>query len=166
MNGKPCHKHKCFSVEGEDGKQCLVCEDCLHRADSAGRVQDYVKECGSCGRKLSEVVAGGKMGCPSCYESFSDTIAYVIASVQRGDSSMEHIGRVPRGFLMERAKSIGADEFFNNLTEEIERAVAAENYREAARLKGKLTELEVIRNKKRANSEELALFIFRFWTEE
>lgn len=166
INGKPCNKHKCFSVTGKDGKQCLVCEDCLHRADSSGGVQDYVKECGKCGRMLSDVVTGGKMGCPSCYDSFSDTIAYVIASVQHGESSMEHVGSVPRGFLMEKARSMGADEFSNRISEEMVRAAASEDYKEAARLREKLMELEVIKNKKRANPEEIALFIFRFWTDD
>lgn len=159
ITGKPCQKHKSFSVE-ENGKQFLVCEDCLH-AGKTSCLQDCVQKCKNCGKTLAEVIAGGKMGCAACYDNFSDSIAYVIASVQRGESSIQHVGGVPSGFLMETAKGMTPERFLAELSEEMGRAVAEEDYRRAMEVK-----LESERFKdlmKRANSEEIALFIFKRW---
>jgi protein-arginine kinase activator protein McsA len=162
INGKPCGKHKCLEV-AKGGSKHLVCGDCLH--DGSVSVQEYVEECKDCGIRLHEVITDGRLGCPKCYENFSDTIGYVIASAQHGDSSICHRGRVSSRFVMERAKSTPVQDFVAELELEIEAACGREDYLVAAELKSKLGRfLEISKEGGRDSQGELALFIFNYWT--
>ena len=162
INGKPCGKHKCLEAN-KGGVKHLVCGDCL-QCDSVS-IEDYVDECKDCGIRLHEVITSGKLGCSMCYENFSDTIGYVIASVKHGDSSICHVGRVSSGFVMERARATNAEDFVAELELEIEAACGREDYRMATELKSKMaTFVGLSKEGGRASREELALFIFRHWT--
>lgn len=157
VTGKNCLKYKGFNMEGK-----LVCEDCLHKKPEA--IKSVVEIlCSSCGTSLADVAKGGKLGCPSCYDSFSETMPYIIGSLQGGDSGMKHFGRIPKGFLMNMAKSTSLEEIREEITMRMKSASIEEKYSEASRMKAKLDELEAM-DRSGALPAGLPTFIFEFWT--
>lgn len=162
INGKPCVKHKYIEVTKGQSKQ-IVCGDCVN--DDSVSLQDYVEECKDCRIRLHEVITDGRLGCPKCYENFSDTIGYVIASVQYGESSICHKGKVSSRFVMELAKSTPVQDFIAELELDIEAACGREDYLLAAELKSKLESfVKISKGRGRDSQGELALFIFKHWT--
>jgi protein arginine kinase activator len=142
-----------------DGK--LVCEDCFHSEPNTIKTV-IEKSCASCGTLLADVVKGGRLGCSSCYESFAETMPYIIASLQASDSGVRHYGRVPKTFLMEMAKSTSYEHIREEIIMRMNSASLGEKYLEASKMKNKLDELEKIKVSG-ALSDRLPTFIFEFW---
>jgi len=70
----------------------------------------------------------GRLGCADCYEAFSGELLPLIKAMHRAD---QHAGKVPE---RERARVRQTAEV-EELRQALERAVAAEKYEEAARLR-------------------------------
>lgn len=156
MTGKNCLKHKGFDMDGK-----LVCEDCLHKKPEAIKSVAEIL-CSSCGTSLADVAKGGRLGCSSCYDSFSETMPYIIGSLQGGDSGMKHFGKIPKTFLMEMAKSTSFENIREEITMRMKSASLDENYAEASRMKASLDELEEMK-RSGALPDRLPTFIFEFW---
>ena len=98
-----------------------------------------VPACPECGMTLSEFRAKGRFGCPRDYEVFAahlDPLLERIHDVQPA----RHEGRLPqssgREEVVERRQSLA------ELRKQLDAAVAAENYEEAARLRDQINEME------------------------
>lgn len=160
LTGKKCLKHKCFEAEGK-----LLCEDCFHtKAKEIHSANDIT--CASCGTSLTDIIKGGKLGCAACYDSFSGELPYIVGSVQMGDSSMRHVGNTPSSFLMDRAKKTSREDIRQEIVMRMNSAVASQDYKQAAKMKTKVEELDRL-NKESGQadlSERLARFVFDFWT--
>lgn len=76
--------------------------------------------CHVCGITLAEFKAEGRLGCPHDYEALRDTLEPLIERIHR---STEHVGKAPREVRVRAWKK------------QMQEAVAAENYEEAARLR-------------------------------
>src|SRR5262249_34882840 len=76
--------------------------------------------CPICGMTLTEFKAEGRLGCQHDYESLRDTLEPLIERIHR---STEHVGKAPREVRVRAWKK------------QMQEAVAAENYEEAARLR-------------------------------
>ena len=103
--------------------------------------------CKNCGLTYSQFKDGGILGCPDCYDSFSDSLKPMIKRFQ-GD--IEHIGKIPNNLedgFMEKKRS-------NKLKEELQRAIIEEEYEKAATLRDKIKELQNYKNEG-ANHEKL-----------
>ena len=91
--------------------------------------------CKSCGTTYSEFRNNGILGCSDCYENFNSTLMPVVKRVQ---GNLEHIGKLPqksgRG-IMEKKRLL-------QLREELQRAIASEEYEKAAELRDKIRELQ------------------------
>ncbi|NLG35647.1 MAG: hypothetical protein GX548_09870 [Lentisphaerae bacterium] len=90
--------------------------------------------CPACGTTRTDVLKRGRMGCDHCYESFAGEIIPVVLSLQHSD---QHLGKVPR-HASERMKSSVE---LARLRRELDRAVASENYEEAAQLRDRIKAL-------------------------
>ena len=90
--------------------------------------------CPACGSTRTEILKRGRMGCDRCYEAFASEMLPVVVSLQHAD---QHLGKVPRR-ASERMKS-SVD--LARLRRELDRAVASENYEEAARLRDRIQAL-------------------------
>lgn len=52
----------------------------------------YDKVCPVCGRRLSEFIETGMLGCANCYDEFSGAVNKYVLRVQEGDT---HVGKTP-----------------------------------------------------------------------
>ena len=91
--------------------------------------------CSSCGLPFAEFRQSGVLGCPACYEAFMPQIGGAIERAQAG--AVHHVGRVPRRLegLADRAAQR------SRILQELEAAVAAEQYERAAGLRDRLKHL-------------------------
>ncbi len=93
------------------------------------------KKCPNCGCTYSDIAKDGKVGCPTCYETFRDELSRMIASVH---GTTSHTGNVP---ARHRAKQARAEEL-KRLRRELNEAVQNENYEKAATLRDEVHRLE------------------------
>lgn len=83
---------------------CPILEKYLHGASTSSyEVGEGVSAmglcCGQCGTKLESVRLGGPLGCPECYEIFSDILILEMQKHEKGvtpsSGAFLHIGRTP-----------------------------------------------------------------------
>ena len=106
-------------------------------AKQAGELQ-----CPRCGLAQAEFKKTGRMGCPSCYEVFGESLDAVLKGMHKG---VRHVGKVPRSMasgvatdpsrIPGRASSKGRLE---QLSAELAAAVAREDFEMAARLRDEI----------------------------
>lgn len=91
--------------------------------------------CKNCGITLTEFKEKGLLGCSECYKNFSSTVNPVIYRVQ---GKVEHVGKIPKKSgkgIIERKRII-------KLKEELQKAIALEDYEEAAKIRDKIRVFE------------------------
>ena len=88
-----------------------------------------MEKCSFCGTTLSQIADTGEVGCPNCYEQFSDKLKPVIRNLQ---SSVAHVG----------AKPGESDVRLQDLQQRLKEAVKCENYEEAMVLSEKIKSLK------------------------
>ena len=91
--------------------------------------------CPACGIKYMEFKAEGRLGCPHDYEVFH---AALVPLVERIHRSTRHVGKTPRHAVASAARQ---GEMVQ-LRQQLRRAVEAEAYEEAARLRDLLRQKE------------------------
>lgn len=91
--------------------------------------------CLSCGYNEEAFQKSGRLGCPDCYTAFGEGVSKVLKSMHRG---IEHVGKVP-----ERLKSrFAVAEKIRVLEQELDEAVASENYEKAAKCRDEIREIK------------------------
>ena len=91
--------------------------------------------CPACGYRLSRLHEETRLGCATCYTTFRRRLRPVI---QRFHRHLSHLGRMPAGV----AASFSPSNALTRVRIELEHAIAAEDYEEAARLRDRIRELE------------------------
>ena len=100
---------------------------------STGR--ERAASCKRCGASFARFRKSGLLGCPECYTAFDQKLDGIIARSQNKASA--HVGRVPEqdaGLVDRHARR-------RTLLDEIDRAVASEQYERAALLRDQLQTL-------------------------
>jgi protein arginine kinase activator len=87
--------------------------------------------CARCGMTYDEFKASGKLGCEICYQSFSGEVEALLKNVH---GSTRHEGKYPRRLGPGHKHKRRVDE----LRAQLKKAVAEENYEEAARLRDEI----------------------------
>ncbi|KAF1679157.1 MULTISPECIES: UvrB/UvrC motif-containing protein [unclassified Veillonella] len=96
--------------------------------------------CSQCGMTFSEFNQTGKFGCDHCYDTFEAQIAPLVKRLQ---GSLSYEGRVPsRGTGVFKTKHQ-----IKRLRQELDKAVKAEQFEEAVRLRDEIKVLEESLNK-------------------
>jgi protein arginine kinase activator len=93
------------------------------------------KSCSRCGMTFNKFKTGGRLGCDVCYDSFKKEVEVLLKNVQ---GSTHHEGKYPRRLGAGLLNKRHADELRANL----KKAVAEENYEEAARLRDEIRAIE------------------------
>ncbi len=91
--------------------------------------------CKNCGMTYSQFKQKGLLGCSECYQNFNQTVMPVIKRVQ---GNTEHVGKVPGKVgkdLIEKRKVL-------KLKEELQKAILAEEYEEAARIRDEIKSIQ------------------------
>jgi protein arginine kinase activator len=87
--------------------------------------------CPECGTPYAHFKAQGRLGCPHDYEAFRPLLEPLVERVQ--NNSVRHVGKVP---LRHRRRLLGARRV--ELEAQLQSAVQAERYEEAARLRDQI----------------------------
>lgn len=96
---------------------------------------DRRKSCTTCGMTLGRFRKSGLLGCPDCYERFEKQLDPLVVRAHAGGSA--HVGRVPK----RSSDLVDLQSLRRQLVEELDRAVAAEQYERAAKLRDRLSGL-------------------------
>jgi len=93
--------------------------------------------CPVCGLTWTSFKTTGLMGCPHDYDLFDGKLAPLLKRAQEG--ATDHVGKVPR-----KKKTVETDRQVTSLRlrRELQKALDAENYEQAARLRDQLRTLE------------------------
>jgi protein arginine kinase activator len=91
--------------------------------------------CPECGFSTDQLEAQGVVGCPACYGAFRARVLPLLERYHRGRS---HVGKTPRA----DGPRAALRRELADLRTSLERAVSAESYEEAARLRDRIRERE------------------------
>lgn len=92
-------------------------------------------KCHNCGFTYQNFNKIGRLGCSECYEAFKKQLTPLIKQVQGGD---RHIGKIP----LRAGKTVKDTRTLQELKISMEKAIQAEEFEDAARLRDKIKELE------------------------
>ncbi|MEY2546756.1 MAG: protein arginine kinase activator [Verrucomicrobiota bacterium] len=93
------------------------------------------QKCPVCGYTQADFKKTGRLGCSSCYSTFGEGLGTLLKAMHKGT---EHVGKLPQRAF--RAMELG--DKMRALTENLEKAVAEENYETAASLRDEIKKLE------------------------
>lgn len=92
--------------------------------------------CKSCGATYNDFKKYGLLGCSECYKSFGPSINTVIKRVQ---GNTEHIGKIPK----KQGKEIMEKRRLIRLKEDLQIAIANEEYEKAAQIRDMIKSFQV-----------------------
>ena len=95
------------------------------------------KVCAGCGLSFAQFRQTGRVGCADCYRSFENELSPLIERAQNGGN--HHTGKTPR----RAGTSIDRQLLIQRLVKELDHAVAAEQYERAAKLRDRLSSLDL-----------------------
>lgn len=88
-------------------------------------------KCAQCGFTQADFKKAGRLGCSECYTTFAEPLAALLKSMHKGT---RHIGKVPAALQ----KSRDFSDKLRTLQKKLDKAVAAENFEEAAVLRDEI----------------------------
>lgn len=92
-------------------------------------------KCAVCGFSQADFKKTGRLGCSECYETFAEGLGSLLKAMHKGT---EHVGKLP-----ERAqRTMALSQRMRALTENLQKAVADENYETAASLRDQIKRIE------------------------
>lgn len=94
-------------------------------------------KCPVCGFTQADFKKAGRLGCAECYNTFGEPLNALLKSMHKGT---RHIGKVPTALQ----KSRDLSDRLKTLQRKLEKAVASENFEEAAELRD---EIKVLKEK-------------------
>ena len=93
------------------------------------------QKCPVCGYTQADFKKTGRLGCSMCYVTFGEGLNTLLKAMHKGT---KHVGKLPQ-----RAhREIQLGDQMRTLTENLEKAVAEENYETAASLRDQIKQLE------------------------
>lgn len=88
-------------------------------------------KCPRCGFTQADFKKAGRLGCPACYDTFSEGLESLIKTMHKGT---RHVGKVPESLRQTRDLT----ERLKTLQKQLARAIAEENFEEAAVLRDEI----------------------------
>jgi protein arginine kinase activator len=99
-------------------------------AGSPGKTADA---CPTCGFTHADFKKSGRLGCPGCYEHFSEGLESILRSMHKG---VRHVGKGPARF-----KDADRSGRLKSLQQKLNKAIADENFERAAELRDEIKAL-------------------------
>ena len=119
---------KCAAQNGFDAQSPLSMTDLLFGTrDQADKAPAPEKTCPVCGMRRRDFRKTQRLGCAACYETFAEELAPLLRAMQKG---CRHVGKVPAGEMV--SAEVAA------LQQALEKAVAAQDFEEAAQLRDRI----------------------------
>ena len=91
--------------------------------------------CPACGFTQADFKKTGRLGCSACWTAFEPGLGSLLKAMHKGT---RHVGKVPG----KAAHTIAISEKIKELSEELQKAVRAEKYEDAAHIRDHIRELE------------------------
>lgn len=144
---KPAAVHTVMLINGQK-RELYLCSECA-RARGIGQLSlmdlisgfgdfsNHGAVCPVCGTGIDALSEDGVLGCPECYNALASELSPIIKKAQGGATT--HIGR--------RTAAVEQDEL-TMLKQQIQEAVAKEDYERAATLRDRIRTLEQGRDDK------------------
>ena len=139
INGKVTEKFLCAECAGANGyydKMNMFEPNFINPAEFITSVFEPQKSrgavCKNCGTTSDEVLSTGYLGCSECYKVFRDVISPMIRRVQGGT---QHIGKSPELKMEAMSEK-------DKLTLKLKKALDAEDYEEAVKLRDQIRKLK------------------------
>jgi protein arginine kinase activator len=88
-------------------------------------------KCPHCGFTQADFKKAGRLGCPECYVTFAEGLESLLKSMHKGT---RHTGKAPKSLKEARALT----ERLDSLNKKLEKAVANENFEEAAEVRDEI----------------------------
>jgi protein arginine kinase activator len=95
-----------------------------------------VTSCPACGYTFSQFLNEGKLGCPQCYETFSNKLPQVFTKIQAGT---QHKGKVPG---TSNNNHLRLKKQIESTREQLQQAISEERFEDAAKLRDEIKDLE------------------------
>lgn len=90
--------------------------------------------CPSCGLSQADFKKSGRFGCPQCYTAFAEGLTPMLKTMHKG---LRHVGKVPHALRPKKE----ASDVLKQLNRRLEKAIATENFEEAAQLRDQIRAL-------------------------
>ncbi len=98
---------------------------------------DQESACPVCGFTHSDFKKTGRLGCPACYDHFSDGLTALLKSMHKG---VRHMGKVPARFK-QRKQAIDTTDRLKTLQRDLAKAIEQEKFEWAAELRDEIKAL-------------------------
>ena len=92
-------------------------------------------KCPVCGFTQADFKKTGRLGCSTCYQTFSESLGNLLKAMHKGTA---HTGKMPSNLVRRRECA----ERLKTLQKELQKAVEDENYENAASLRDQITKLK------------------------
>ena len=131
-----CTREKSEEMEEHFGLADLLSglTDLVPIVEKEEKVSTGIK-CPSCGFTFQNFRKMGRLGCPACYETFSNQLSPLLRKIHGSD---HHLGKVPSKKETVHDKT----SLFSSLKTSLEQAIKREEFEEAARLRDQIRALE------------------------
>jgi protein arginine kinase activator len=133
-----CARHKSAAMEQQFGLSDLLAGMADFEKHSSKEEEPVTVKCPSCGLSYADFKKIGRLGCGNCYDAFRK---YLAPLLKRIHGSNQHIGKNPLSGKV-AAKPSKKKATLTELKSQLQKAVTAEAFEEAARLRDQIRELE------------------------
>lgn len=146
VDGHRTESHLCQACAQKEGisiKSQLSLNELLssliaaHQQTDELGVAEAEKSCSVCGMTMDMFRKQAVLGCPNDYEVFGKTLAQLIEKAH--DGNLTHKGKTPAGVSQEEVSNTNKKE---ELKKQLDRAIAAEDYELAAKLRDQLKTMQ------------------------
>ena len=127
----------CSQEKGVEDPKSFALADLLLGLGAAEEIEKGApsQKCPVCGFTQADFKKTGRLGCSVCYVTFSEGLGSLLKAMHKGT---EHVGKLPQ-----RAhREVERDDRMRALNEDLQKAVAEENYESAAALRDQIKQLE------------------------
>lgn len=144
VNDKVAKMHlceQCARKKGEEMETQFGLSDLLAGLADFGTGGQQAKfkksmKCNTCGFNLSDFERIGRLGCPKCYDAFSEQLSPLLRKIHGFD---RHVGKMPIKKI--KGKTDKEMTELRDLEAELQKAIATEAFEEAAALRDKIKEM-------------------------
>jgi protein arginine kinase activator len=127
----------CSKEKGVEDPKSFALADLLLGIGASEEIEKsaLTQKCAVCGFSQADFKKTGRLGCAACYTTFAEGLHTLLKAMHKGT---QHVGKVPQ-----RAhRTIELSHRMHTLNENLQKAVAEENYETAASLRDQIKQLE------------------------
>ncbi len=137
----------CAQAKGVTDPSGFSLADLLLKASLNPEPAGVDTQCESCGFTQQDFKKTGRFGCPACYNHFGALLEPMLDSMHKGST---HTGKVPQRALARKSLY----ERLTQLETELDQAIKAERYEDAARFRDEISQVRSTSDRKAGAKHE------------